>query len=56
MKLKAGDTLKIPKGWTVELRNGRLELYHKNYSADSPRGYSYYEFFAQASGYNKPIK
>lgn len=49
MKLKAGDTLVIPKGWTVEFRDSKVEIYHKNYTAESRRGFSFYQFLKEAS-------
>lgn len=49
MKLKAGDTLVIPEGWTVEFRDSRVEIQHKNYMAESTRGFSFYEFLKRSA-------
>lgn len=46
--LKEGETLTVPKGWTVRISDNRVEIQHKNHIADSLRGYSWHEFIKAA--------
>lgn len=45
--LREGDTLTIPRGYTVELRDGRVYVRSKNGIAESSRGFSFGDFFYQ---------
>lgn len=49
MRLKAGDTLTIPKDWMVTIDATRVTISHPNYVAESLCGYSWYAFIAQAN-------
>lgn len=50
--LRAGDTLTVPKGWTVEIEGGSVTVYGPGYLAfgesKSRRGYTFADFILEA--------
>lgn len=48
-KIKTGDTLVIPDGWVVEFKNGRMTITNKHYTAESRKGFAFYEFINSAA-------